>query len=269
MSVNSLSTMTINTLQFIAPLCGGAIILVFGPKIVLAIDMLSFIISAITILFVQIPKHEKLINEVITVKKLIENIKAGFIVIKKSQKLSIIMITTAITMFGQGFISPLWLPYVIEVLNQPMEKFAYLVSFQGFGSIVGSVLTMLLGIKSIKSPELLYSIFTLGVGITIFMQITTVNYSIFIIWGTLVGVFLSGYGVTTQTIIQHSTDKEFMGRVSSTFMIVNQGFMLLAVMIAGVFSDVLSTRILFVIACSFWLFGCIIGAFLMHFRKGE
>lgn len=269
LKVNSLTGMTHNTIMFIAPLCGGAIVSLFGARMVLLIDLISFIISAVCIYLVSVPAAKAGTARQVSFSQLKEDIAAGFRVIIRSPKLSIIMLTIAITMFGQGFIGPLWLPYVIDVLKQPMERFTWLVSAQGLGSVLGSVAVMFMNTKSDKALKNLFFILSLGVGVTIFMQITTIRFEIFIIWGTLVGVFISGWSVAMQTIMQHETTDEYRGRVNSTFMILNQGFMLLAVAISAVFADQLTTRVLFVLACSFWLVGCTIGGVLMKLSKEE
>ncbi len=83
----------------------------------------------------------------------------------------------------------------------------------------------------------------------------------------MVGVFISGMVVTTQTIVQHIAKNEILGRVSSTLNIINQGFMAAAVAIAGLLGDQTTTRVLFIIACSIWLVGCAIGSGLMLINK--
>lgn len=263
LQVNSITGMTSNTLQFVTPLIGSALVAKFGARPVLLIDFISFMVSALSIYLVTVPHKLEALERTVNLKSLGSDIAQGFRFIIKSPMLVIIMITTVITQFGQGFIQPLWLPYVVEVLKEPKEKFMLLVSMQGLGSILGSIIIMLLGVRKAKSVKLSYIIFTLGVGIAIFMQITTIKFNIFIMWGTLVGVFFSGYMVATQTIIQHTASDQFMGRVNSTFMMLNQGFMLIAVSISAVFADYLTTRVLFILACSFWLAGCILGAALM------
>jgi hypothetical protein len=49
--------------------------------------------------------------------------------------------------------------------------------------------------------------------------------------------------------------------------IMNQVFMAIAVAIAGIMGDQLTTRILFIMACSIWLVGCVIGSGLMLLNK--
>jgi MFS family permease len=267
MSANSVFGVTGNILQFVTPFAGAALIGYFGARSVLLIDMGSFIVSAAAIYFIDIPKHPEHARKLITPGNLLKDIGEGFRFMMNSKTLTIIMITTLITQFGQGFISPLWLPYVIEGLKRPAEDFGSLVAMQGFGSIVGTTLLLLLGVRKSKSYKVFYSIFTLMTGVTIFMQITTLNFSIFIIWGTLVGVFISGMGVTTQTIVQHIAKNEILGRVSSTLNIINQTFMAAAVAIAGLMGDQITTRVLFIIACSIWLVGCVIGSGLMLMNK--
>lgn len=267
MSANSIFGVTGNILQFASPLVGGALITVFGPRSVLLVDMVSFIISAIALYFINIPKRQEDARKLITPRLLLSDIGEGLRFMVNSKYLTIIMITTMITQFGQGFISPLWLPYVVEGLQRPAADFSRLVAMQGLGSVIGTTVILLIGVKKSKSYKLLYSIFTLMTGITIFMQITTLNFNIFIIWGTLVGVFISGMGISTQTITQHVAKNEMLGRVSSTMNIINQVFMATAVAIAGVMGNQLSTRILFIMACSIWLVGCVIGSGLMISNK--
>lgn len=267
MSANSIFGVTGNILQFASPLVGGALITVFGPRSVLLVDMVSFIISAIALYFINIPKRQEDARRLITPRLLLSDIGEGLKFMVNSKYLTIIMITTMITQFGQGFISPLWLPYVVEGLQRPAADFSRLVAMQGFGSVIGTTVILLIGVKKSKSYRLLYSIFTLMTGVTIFMQITTLNFNIFIIWGTLVGVFISGMGISTQTITQHVAKNEMLGRVSSTMNIINQVFMATAVAIAGVMGNQLSTRILFIMACSIWLVGCVIGSGLMMSNK--
>ncbi len=233
------------------------------------VDMVSFIVSAIAIYFINIPKIEESARKLITPGLLLKDIGEGLKFMVNSKYLKIIMITTMITQFGQGFISPLWLPYVVEGLQRPSADFSKLVAMQGLGSVIGTTVILLIGIKKSKSYKLLYSIFTLMTGVTIFMQITTLNFNIFIMWGTLVGVFISGMGISTQTITQHVAKHEILGRVSSTMNIINQVFMAAAVAIAGIMGNQWSTRILFIMACSIWLVGCVIGSGLMMSNKEE
>lgn len=267
LSANSVFGVTGNILQSISPLIGGALIPLFGARSVLLIDMISFIVSAIAVYFIDIPKHPESARKLITPTLLVRDIADGLKFMVNSKSLTIIMVTTIITQFGQGFIGPLWLPYVVEGLQRPAAEFSKLVAAQGFGSFVGTTIILILGVKKSKSYKSFYSFYVLMTGIVIFMQITTLNYNIFIIWGTLVGVFISGMGIMTQTIIQHVAKQEVLGRVSSTMNIMNQVFMAIAVAIAGIMGDQLTTRVLFIMACSIWLVGCVIGSGLMLFNR--
>lgn len=267
LSANSVFGVTGNILQFMSPLIGGALITAFGLRSVLLVDMISFIISAAAIYFINIPKREDAARKLITPLVLLKDIGEGLKFMVNSKYLTIIMITTMITQFGQGFISPLWLPYVVEGLQRPAQDYTKLVATQGLGSVIGTIIILVIGVRKSKSYKLLYSVFTLMTGIAIFMQITTLNFNIFIIWGTLVGVFISGMGISTQTITQHVAKHEILGRVSSTMNIINQVFMAVAVAIAGIMGNRLSTRVLFIMACSIWLIGCVIGSGLMMANK--
>ncbi len=274
-SVNSLFTFSFMTLQFLSPLVGAWLLGMIGIRMVLLIDIGSFIISALLIAWTAVPAHEVRHPKPLSMESLVEDIREGLHFIGGSKILKIMLLTGIICMLGQGFISPVWLPYIVEYLNEPKEKFGILVSMQGLGCIVGTIIIMLVGVRKKASVKGLYMFFLAGSGITIFMQITTQKFYIFLIWGTLVGVFLAARNVAHSTLIQHATEARMLGRVNSSFGILRQAAMLAAVLMVGLISQWVSTRFLFILAASLWLIGTLQGAIRMafvpepHVEKGE
>jgi len=265
LSVNSFFSFTFQTVQFLAPLAGSVLAVTLGIKFLLLIDILSFLFSAWLISMTQIPPHPERPHAAVTMKSLLADIHAGLVHIKDSRLLGVMLLTVVITQFGQGFINPAWIPYMVEVLRTPAESFGVLVSMQGLGCMVGSLFLLALGARNWISTKGLYMFYLAGSGITIFMQVTTTHFPVFLIWGTLVGFFIAGRGVASNTLIQHATDPRMMGRVNSTFQILSQSAMMLAVLIATLSSDWMTTRFLFILACSLWLTGCLLGTVLMAF----
>jgi MFS family permease len=265
MPVNSFFSFTFQTLQFLAPLAGSVLAATVGIKVLLLIDILSFLISAWLIGRIQIPAHPECPCAAVTVKGLLADIRAGLVHIRESKLLGVMLLTAVITQFGQGFINPAWIPYMVEVLKTSAESFGVLVSLQGLGCMVGSIFLLVLGVRNWIRTKALYMFYLAGSGITIFMQVTTTHLPVFMIWGTLVGFFIAGRGIASNTLIQHAADQAMMGRVNSTFQILSQSAMMLAVLVASLSSDWMTTRFLFVLACSLWLAGCLLGTLLMAF----
>lgn len=257
--VNSCFSLTFQLLQFIAPLIGSAILLKYDLAILLWVDLASFMLSAFFLMLIKLPPRKG--NKSSERKSVAHDIREGLQIIRHSPMLLVLLLTAVITSFGQGFISPAWLPYIVEILGQPQESFGILVSLQGGGAMVGSVILLVWGLRKQKKLKPFHIAFLLGSGFTIFMQVTTLNFYIFLIWGTLVGIFIAGRGVTSQTLQQHATPQSAMGRVSSTFQVLSQGAMLSAVLLVSL--DLFNTRQLFLLACSLWLVGCLLGALLM------
>ncbi len=269
MSVNSIFTFSFRTLQFLAPLIGTALVIKFGVTAMLLVDVFSFVLSGILIRVTAIPAHEKREDNRLTFRSLARDIHDGLGYIKGSKILQIMLLTGIITMFGQGFISPVWLPYVVEVLEKPAESFGILVSLQGFGCVVGSAYLMVTGARKKHSVKGMYMVFLAGSGIAIFMQISTTYFPIFLCWATLAGFFIAGRNVTTSTLMQHATEQQMMGRVNSTFQILNRAAMMLAVLIVGVGAEnskYMSTRFLFILAASLWLVGTLSGTIRIAFE---
>ncbi len=265
MKLNSVFTFSLMTLQFLAPLIGAGLLDWIGIRWVLLIDIASFFISGLIIYKTAVPAHASEHPRPLSVATLRDDIAEGLHFVRQSQILRIMLMTGIVCMLGQGFISPVWLPYVVEYLEEPKEAFGILVSLQGLGCIIGTLYIMLAGVKKKRSVKGLYSFFLAGSGILIFMQITTRDFHIFLIWGTLVGVFLAARNVAHSTLIQHTTEQKMLGRVNSTFGILRQAAMMTAVLLVGVFSQWLSTRSMFILAASLWLLGTLQGAIRLAF----
>jgi MFS family permease len=264
-TINSLFTFSMRTLQFLIPLLGVYLISTLGLRVLLGLDIASFLISAWLIGRTTLPFHAGMHHHKITVRSLGHDIHEGLRFIGGSWVLRIILLTGLIVQFGQGFISPAWLPYMVEVLEQPAETFGVLVSLQGLGCVVGSIVLLAIGIRKKSSVKGLYLLFLAGVGVTIFLQVTTTNFVVFLGWATLAGFFIAGRGAATSTMIQHATDQAVMGRVTSTLQIFNRVALMTAVALVGVSAGILSTRLLFILACSIYLAGCLLGTLLMAF----
>ncbi len=265
MTLNSVFTFSFMTLQFLSPMIGAWLLGLIGIQWVLLIDIASFFISGLIIHSTAVPLHTTENPRPLSVASLKEDIAEGLHFVRQSKILRIMLMTGIICMLGQGFISPVWLPYIVEYLGEPKESFGILVSLQGLGCIIGTLYIMLAGVKKKRSIKGLYAFFLAGSGITIFLQITTKEFSVFLIWGTLVGIFLAARNVAHSTLIQHTTEQKMLGRVNSTFGILRQSAMMIAVLLVGVFSQWISTRSMFILAASLWLLGTLQGAIRIAF----
>ena len=261
MSFNAVMTLSYRTLQFLAPLFGAWLLTASGPRVLLIVDILSFLIAALLLHRTAIPAHEP--QDPTERKDLRAGIQAGLRHIATTPVLRGIILSSMVIMLGQGFISPVWLPYIVEVLQKPAEHFGILVSLQGLGFVLGSLLVLALGLRKRPQTKRWYIFFILSGGITIFLQVTTYNFSLFLVWATLAGIFLAGRDVATITLIQHSAPQHLMGRVSSTNHLLTQTAMMVAVLIVGGFGEQIGTRLLFVVATSIYLLGSTLGAVFM------
>jgi MFS family permease len=262
MTVNAAFTLSLRSLQFLAPLAGVVLIGAMGLRWVLLIDVASFGISALLIAVTRLPSSAGKADGPLSPRQLLADIRTGLGWIRRSGILKALLATGIIIQLGQGFISPVWLPYIVEVLGRDKEAFGLLVSLQGLGCVVGSLVLLLLGKRLAGSVKRTYMLLLAGAGITIFLQVTTTSFPVFLGWATLAGLFLAGRGATTQTLIHQAADANMLGRISSTLSIMNRASLMLAVALVGLTAGKISTRGLFVIACSLYLFGSLLGTLL-------
>ncbi|MFW5845142.1 MAG: MFS transporter [Planctomycetota bacterium] len=260
LGVNAAFGTSFQAVLFLGPLIGAVIVSYGGMRMLLLIDSLTFLVAALLLGRLALPDTIAGSSARVAWATLRRDIAIGFRHLRSSRLLMIILGIGVVTMFGQGFITPAWLPYVVEVLHEPAESFGILVSVQGLGFLLGSLAVLFLGLRQGRNTLGLYVFFLIASGSAIFLQVTTTAFPLFLVWATLVGVFGAGRNVLTTTLIQEQVEPSLLGRITSTMQMCRQTAHLTAVLVAGVIADLMSTADLFFLACLLWLIGCVGGA---------
>jgi len=261
LAVNAAFSTSFQTVVFLGPLAGSVLAVQGGMRSLLIVDAATFVVSAALLGAITLRANPTPTPAAArTWRGLGADLAEGLGWLRRSRLPLVLLGVGVVTSFGQGFITPAWLPYLAQVLHQPPERFGVLVGMQGLGLLLGSLLVMALGLRGRGASPGLYALFLAGSGTAILMQATTVHFGVLLAWGTLVGVLGAGRNVLGTTLLQQTVPAELMGRVASAMQFVGEGAHLLAVLVTTLAGDLVPVATLFLVACSVWFVGCVGGA---------
>ncbi|MGN0026336.1 MAG: MFS transporter [Clostridium sp.] len=228
----------------IAPL----IISLFGLGGAIIIDALTFLICGILIICLKIKNTVS--DEKITVKGSLNDLKEGFVFIKKDNLIITIVLFAAIINALLVPINSLQAPYVEKVLGTGSTA----LSVISIGLLIGMILAGLFGprIKEILGGRNMFIIGGVIIGITYILLslIGNIENKQFIYISLAIIVFLLGVGIllltfVLQVIMIKKVKQEFLSRVASIF---NAGALCavpISACIVGIISQFINIKILF------------------------
>ncbi len=142
MSINSISKIIDSISLILGPMLGGIVFAVFDIKIFIIINGISFILSAISILFINFKLFEQNINEECSIRKInfIEDIKEGYSYLMERKSLKNTFSILISLNFFLGFAVTVPLPYIINtVLELGSKQFGMIQGTFPVGMIIGAI----------------------------------------------------------------------------------------------------------------------------------
>lgn len=228
---------------------GGVIVAVYSPIWVMVINSLTYFISGLCILFMKYKKHASKKQRIPNIKtKFVEQFvlefKIGFNYLINNKNIWFIyaiMLTYPITLRVINTLLPIFSKDVLEV---GAAGFGYIDSGFALGAIVGGFLLPYIVKKYGVKLTMLGGLGSLALSIILFS--VSIN-----LWSAIVAYFLIGCTfqsrITFLTTIQHQVDLEVQGRVHSFYTTFVSIFALLLYGVIGILSEVVSSRILFLL----------------------
>jgi MFS family permease len=202
------------------------------------IDMASFIVAVIPLIFIKIPEIKKSREEEAEGKKSFwADFKEGFTFIKNKEGLLPLLGSFTGANF---FIMPLFtlLNLFVYTTHGGLEtNLAFVLAFNQAGMLIGSILFLIWkGFKK-KVVGVVTGIFMMYAGY-LFMSMTPTG----LFWFMGIGFFIIGFGlpmanISSQTIWQSVVPKEKLGRVMSVRIAIAQFSSPLAIILSGLISE--------------------------------
>ena len=227
----ALNSSMVNLARLVGPALSGIILVKFGAGICFLINGLSFVAVIASLLLMKLPAY---IPSPVK-KKIKSDLADGFVYLKSTPSISIIMLLLAL-------ISLLVLPYntLLPVFAKVIYKgdaatFGYINSFIGAGAVAGSIFLASLKPTTDLKIVLLANSVIFGICLMFFSHIS--YFPLAMLFATLTGFGMMSQTTICLTIIQVNSHKEMRGRVMSYIAMAYFGMLPLGSLLIGAISQ--------------------------------
>jgi len=227
----ALNSSMVNIARLVGPALSGLILVRFGAGVCFSLNALSFVAVITSLLLMKVSVYVP--NPV--KKKVLRELVEGFVYLRSTPSISIIMLMLACT-------GLLVLPYntLLPVFAKVIFKgnaatFGYINSFIGLGAICGSVFLASLKPGTDLKIVLLVNTIIFGTFLILFSHISF--FPLAMLFATITGFGMMSQTTITMTIIQVNSDKQMRGRVMSYVAMAYFGMLPLGALLIGVVSQ--------------------------------
>lgn len=248
LEANSFNSLVMNIGNILAPVLAALIYGTFGMKLILIINSISFFISAVSEMFINIPKNNKR-PEKINLKSFKVDLMEGINIIKENKLISTMIGLGTIINFSVAPLFSVGLIYIIkEVLKVNDFKFGMFQMSLSISMLLAPIFSGKI-VKKIKIGRLIFSSF-LFVSILIlimsiipskfFMDLSNNNTLVYIgllIISFMVGIIVTVANIALGALFNEVVPIEAMGRASSVFNLAVTVFIPIGQMIFGYLYD--------------------------------
>jgi predicted MFS family arabinose efflux permease len=213
LAANALMQQAVQVSMIVAPALAGLMVKVLGANMCFGFDVLSFFVSATLVATLKVKREGPATANASSV---LDSLMQGFRFIFSHAAISFVMIAMASGMFAVRSFGALLSVYVRDVLHMQEDTFGYLNSFSGVGMIIGGQLVRRFSARS--SPQHMVIGGLAGMGLAVFITAILANVITAGIGMLTLGFFAAFLMITAQTLLQHETPPDMLGRVSSSMM---------------------------------------------------
>jgi len=257
LEANSLRTMLVSFGQLMAPIFGALIYGAFGLLIAIFVNLLSFFLSAISEMFIKVPKTESE-NNTRSLAGFKKDFLSGLKIIKNSKPIRTIISIAVVINFSVAPLFSVGLIFLVrEVLGQSDIRLGLLQTILSASMIAGPIL-LTKKLKKMRLGDVLIKGFiALGflvmlIAYSVHPSIFTLNdgfvsylYLLFICF--LIGVVVTGVNISVSTLLQKTVPLEFMGRTSTVLGLFTVIAIPIGQMIFGYLYDIINPGYVFLI----------------------
>ena len=247
----------------VGPAIGGGLVAVFGAGAVFIINGISYILSGISEIFIQVEGFIK--KEKIEQKSVMKEMKEGYIYAKSHKSIKFVILFFAVVSLSFGAFRILSSNYIINDIGISDSGYGLFVAICGVGSTLGAFILPRL-IKKVSVIAIMvfgvggYGVLYLAFSITSWIPLAGVIYFFIGIFGAFMDV---SYGI----FLQKNIDKEYIGRVFGFDMTLSSFSMLIAMVFTTISASYLDSQILFFLCSAFLIIVSLVGFIIMKKLK--
>jgi MFS family permease len=257
LEANSLRTMIVSFGQLMAPIFGALIYGAFGLFVAIIINAISFLVSAISEMFIKAPKSKSEDNT-----RSFAGFKKDFIsglkLIKNSKPIRTIMSAAVVINFSIAPLFSVGLIFLVkEVLEQSDIRLGLLQTVLSASMIIAPLLLMK-KLKSMRLGDVLIKGF-MAIGILVMIISLSVNqrmmnvndgflsYSYVLVICFIIGIFVTAVNISVNTLIQKIVPIEFMGRTATVLGLFSTIAIPIGQMLFGFLYDIINPGLVFIL----------------------
>ncbi|MFW5889135.1 MAG: MFS transporter [Bacillota bacterium] len=267
LEANSLRTMLVSFGQLMAPVIGALVYGFFGLFIALIINGTSFLLSAISELFIEVPKSKSEDN-LRTYKGFKKDVKEGFKLIKNSKPIRTIIAIAVVVNFS---IAPLFSVGLIFLLREVLLITEIQLGLFQTILISSMIIAPMLFTKKLKTLKLgdvlnksfiFIGILIALISLSVYEPILNINngmvsYIYIIVIAFLIGICVTAVNISVNTMLQKIVPIEFMGRTSTVLGLFTAISVPIGQMLFGVLYDIINPGLVVILNGSIIIFAVI------------
>ncbi|MEO0300347.1 MAG: MFS transporter [candidate division WOR-3 bacterium] len=258
---NSYQNFSDNFSMIIGPLLAGIFTSKIGIKWAFIIDSFTFFISALSWFLVNFTSN---IDQVYTIIKeevnFFDSLRVGIKFLLGDKVLKIILTMGILSMFGFGAYSALMVVFAKDILNAGVAGYGLIYVGDNIGSIIGAIGLSLIAHKILNKGKFM-SIGLGAIGITTILFALSNSLKIALLILIIEGIFVSLFQISEETILQLRIPENLRGRVFLVIGGLTNLSSVISMALAGIISDLIGVRSVFIISGIIAIFSSLIGLF--------
>jgi MFS family permease len=226
----------------VGPALAAALFFGVGLEWALLLNALSFAVSFLAILAIQVPSgldaeapHQQQQRQ--QQESVLHDFVAGLRFYFGNRILITLLVTAVLTLLAFGSLNTLDVFFVTQNLHAAPGFYAILTSAQGLGLLIGAIFAAAFAQRLGVARVLGLSLLVWGVAIVLYARLTDIAPALALM--CLTGFLLSTAQVAETPLLMHATPQEFLGRVSSVFVPALSGAELIGIALSGYLASTL------------------------------
>jgi MFS family permease len=227
---NALTALNWELTRLIAPPLGGLVMAVFGLGSVIAIDSISFLLSAALIALIALPAAERVrpnlahhAHVASAWRAVWHELIEGLRLVRRDRLVRALFIITGVAMVAEGIINVLGFPWLKQVLHGDALTRGWMASAQAVGGLIGG---LLIGrVSRLVRPVYLIGLSGIVLGLVSLALINVtalpIDASLWLpaalLLKLLQGVPIMGLFVSVDTLLQQSVADRYRGRIFGAY----------------------------------------------------
>jgi MFS family permease len=238
-AANSLHSLSEALMRFVGPPLGGALLALVGLTGVVLVDSVSFLLSASMILLIIMPVQQgdarRISGSGVQWVQIWREWLDGLRLVRQRPALRALFVIFGLFAASGGLSAASLIVFVNDVMGGTALTLGWMAMAQGIGSLLGAAL--ITRISAIVPPAYLVGVPLTIAGsiVLLFVNIPTLVVVLPLI--ALMGLFIVGFFVTTQTLIQRNVVDHYRGRVAGALGMITALMSLLGMLIASVLAS--------------------------------